>query len=486
MRAPFFPYFFVDKKAVDGQLLGEVLSSYDKQKFKVVEEEHAFKVSASTFKDLNCLANLLFTSINFIPVVLQPERQFLLQQGWSYFDCFQFNEDGLPQKLSPQEMPKVQLPFFSEPLNETVRQLAESDAQQAERISETVALSNALAMPFDSLPPTRGLQAEALFENMFCSLGFNRQKKSEKEAPAKNAGVLPAENLIELDLSAVWPTLLTKPLFNIGFDSIDCDCCKPDGIGAGNILPNSTALVRIEREAFYFQSLSGAFAEEFHKNNPATRENRLRRMHDFCLAGLPVGPFYRNHEIEVPLMDAVQLERGGHARIVSLRETHWFCRRRESALSRQIFALHSKVDSAEKSLEELRRASLIEHGVLGPSLVSGMPDYLFQQSLLGVYSGLLSMVVPHLLSAGSAFYRKQLADSVAAVQANVLNSLQSLAEKSNSRVLHGWQGVFVRTDKPLTLIGEFSNALKAPAVIQAKIKRHGQWQARFLNIASQS
>ncbi len=85
VRLPFFPYFFVSKKALSGQLLDEILSSYGKRTFRVEEHEHSFKVVAATFSGLNCLANLLFTSINFIPFVLQPERQFLLQQGWSYF-----------------------------------------------------------------------------------------------------------------------------------------------------------------------------------------------------------------------------------------------------------------------------------------------------------------------------------------------------------------------------------------------------------------
>ncbi len=119
IRLPFFPFFFVNKKTVGRQLLDEVLSSYDKRKFIVKEEKHAFKVTAATFKDLNCLANLVFTSINFIPVVLPPERLFLLEKGWSYFDCFTFQEEQ-PLKFGGSALPAVLLPFFSEPVPETV------------------------------------------------------------------------------------------------------------------------------------------------------------------------------------------------------------------------------------------------------------------------------------------------------------------------------------------------------------------------------
>jgi len=468
LRLPFFPFFFISKKAAGMRLLQEVLSSYGARKFRLEEQTNAFKVTASTFSDLNRLANLVFTSINFIPVVLPPERQFLLEKGWSYFDCFDFSEEENPKKLEANELPKASLRFFSEPLHETLAQLVRLDRAQAEKIAESVALSNALSLPFDSLPPHRGLWIETLFENMFHTLGSNRQRKqggmfSQSTAPRMSAG-----DFTEIDLSMLWPALLSRPLYNIGFDSIDCDCCRPEGISAPNILPNSKALIEIQREAFYFQSLSHDFSREFHEANQS-KESRLRRMHEFGLSAAPVGPFARGQRVVVPLSDAMQLAREKSASLLLLQETHWFCQRNESIVSRQIGALQSKVAALEKRAEEIETGSIRLNGVLGSQAVSLDPEYLFQRGMLDVYSSLLSMVVPHLANAKSAFFSKEVAESVKATQSSVLNAFRQIAEQNSGRIISTNYGALVRTEKPLSLIKEFSSALNLASGPRAKI-----------------
>jgi hypothetical protein len=459
----------VNKKAVERQLLEEVLSSYEKRRFSLEEKKHSFKVTAATFRDLNCLANLVFTSINFIPVVLPPERLFLLEKGWSYFDCFTFHEEQ-PVKSGGSALPAVLLPFFSEPVPETVAALIKSDRQQAEKILESVVLSNALCMPFDALPPSRFLQVEALFENLFQEFGFNRQRKHESQPQGRQTRLSLGKEFTELDMSRLWPLLLSKPIYNLGFDSIDCGCCRPDGISSANILPNSTAVVEIQREAFYFQSLSRSFSQEFHKNHPESRESRVRRMMEYCLPSLPAGPFSRGEKAVVPLADAMTLVSENSARIISMQETHWFCKMDESLLSKGIALLSRKTAGLESSLESMRSGAVAEHGILGASELDCRPDYLFQQCSLEICGSLLSLLVPQLANERSAFFSRAFAESVATVQARVLQGFAALAEQNHGKIVPCQGGAFVKTDRPLSLISEFSAALNVSGAIEAKIK----------------
>ncbi len=171
LRQPFFPSFFVSEKAIDFKTLKKVLS-HNKRRVRLRQQGPAFKVSAATFSGLNQLAELLFRETGFRALVLKPERQFLLERQWSYFDCFtspsekEFLNNGL---LS---VPKAKLCLFSEPLHETVRQAAVLQPSLAEKILESLVLSNALRLPLCNVPNSRFLQQETLLQNLFWKTGL--------------------------------------------------------------------------------------------------------------------------------------------------------------------------------------------------------------------------------------------------------------------------------------------------------------------------
>jgi hypothetical protein len=511
---PFFPSFFASKKRIKKEQLLSALSTLGKHFFKLKEEKNAFKIIASTFADLNKAANALFQEMNFSPVVLQPERQFLLQQNWSYFDCFRFNSEKEAQKIECNELPDINLPFFSEPLNETIQQLLVPDANSAMRILESIALSNALHLPLTNLSPSNDTQAEALFENIFWFNGESRH------VPCKRLGSPPAwhvpsfSNATFFDFSQLWPTILTKPFYNVSLETIDCHCCKPFalsllekglrktasqaktslqnqrfcevpqkqsfcrmgkaafgepiGIDARNILPNSIVSAEFLQDGFYFDSAFPEFAARFHAENEG-KERRERRMREFCLPFPPIGPFDRGSIAAIPLNDAIALTQRKKARIISLNETHWFCLKQESAVAKQIILLQAKIALLEKEANATESTFLKEHNLNAIQLLSNDCNFLFNKAKAKVYAQLLSSIAPHLQDRNSAFFDEHLGNAFAGIAALVLSEFQQFSQQQGSRVVLLQQGnALVKSEKPFSLIEQFSAVQKIPALIKLR------------------
>ncbi|MDP2974196.1 MAG: hypothetical protein Q8N60_04035 [Candidatus Diapherotrites archaeon] len=465
---PFFPSFFASKKRVKKEQLLSALSALGKHFFELKEEKNAFKITAATFADLNKAANALFQEMNFSPIVLQPERQFLLQQNWSYFDYFHFNSEKEAQKIECNELPDINLPFFSEPLNETVQQLLVPDANSAMRILESIALSNALRLPLTNLSPSNDTQVEALFENIFFFNGESRH------VPCKRLGSPPAwhvpsfSNATFFDFSQLWPTILTKPFYNVSLETIDCHCCKPIGIDAGNILPSSTVSAEFLQDGFYFDSAFPEFAARFHAENEG-RERRERRMREFCLPFPPIGPFDRGSIAAIPLNDAIALAQRKKARVISLNETHWFCLKQESAVAKQIILLQAKMALLEREANATESAFLKEHGLNAIQLLNNDCDFLFNKAKANVFTRLLSAIAPHLQDRNSAFFDETLANAFAGIAALVLSEFQQFSQQQGSRVVllqHG--NALVKSEKPFSLIEQFSAVQKIPALIRLR------------------
>ena len=183
-RLPFFPSFFVSKNAIGFEELKKVLLQ-EKKRFKLEQGEPALKVTASTFSDLNCLANALFKETGLRPPVLKPERQFLLERDWGYFDCFAFFSEKNFVKVGFVPIPRVKLPFFSEPLHETVQQLSKEDKRLAEKIVGLVAASNRLKIPIAGLSNDLAMREKLSLENALWKTGLGKERAIASLARSK-------------------------------------------------------------------------------------------------------------------------------------------------------------------------------------------------------------------------------------------------------------------------------------------------------------
>lgn len=471
VRLPFFPSFYVGMKNFSLKGLEEAIG-YDRRRFKVKEEGAAFKVVASTFSDLNEIAEVLFRETGFRALVLKPERQFLFERGWSFFDCFTFFSEGEYAKSDLFHVPEAKLGFFSESLKDTVLQLVEESPELGLNLVESIVLSNILGVDVSCLPEGDFFRKEALFEKIFWKLGLsvNSQVISCKKSSCFPRGFAEKNGLAEVDFSLLWSTLLSRPVFNLGPDSLNCSCCKPGSVSDSNVLPDSLISVEFLQDGFFFESFSRVFAGEFHESRGG-KESRLRRMKEFCLKRVPCGPFFRFEKHEIPLVDAVALKRDGMVRVVGSGKVSWFCRAEESVVSKEVCSLNGVISVLESECESLSSSFLKKHGVLGPVFLSKDVDFLFSKARLGLVSGFLRSLPGHLCNERSGFFDKRTCFAIEAVEARVFESFREFAGRSDCRVVAvSEEKAYVSGNRPYSLIKRFSEAERVPGVLKARIR----------------
>jgi len=470
-RQPFFPSFFISSSLTDLETLRKIVSPH-KTRFRIEKREEAFKVSSANFSGLNLLANALFNKTGFRPIVLEPERQFLLEKGFSYFDCFTFFSENEFAKSNAFSVPEARTEFFSEPLHETIAQLLEENSQVAEKILESISASSLLRLPIGKIPSDEFRQLETLLENGLweTGIGITRGSESNPFSKKSNASFSSLQGLSEVDFSLLWPTLLTKPIFNLGPDTIDCECCEPKSVSDRNLLPNSLALVEFLQDGFFFESGFASFSWEFHRKNPE-KESRLRRMKEFCLNRVPTGPFFRGQKALVPFSDAIILKRQKEAKTISVKEMHWFCLKKESFVSKTISSLNEVIDLLERSCDQAESTAVKEKGVLGTALLYKNLDFLLWKQRIKMASKLLMGVPTHLCTEKSAFFKPVLCSAVEAIEANTLGSFKDFAAEQESRVVSFSKGkAYIKSEKPYSLIKQFSKKQQIPSLIRAKSK----------------
>ena len=452
--------------------LKTILTNYNPQKFKVKEKPNSFQVIASTFKDLKSLANLCLSAFSQRPTVIEPERQFLLLRDWNYFDCFCFFE-GSPIKSNKESFPKTtfsQLPFS---LHQTVSALLEQDPNQALNLIKSIALSKTLNLPPNSLPETSFLEKEIFLENMLFKNSFPNTSKEQKKQGKTKATKPTRLDSIEVDFSQLWALLLTQPFYNLGFESIDCDCCKPNGIFDRNTLPHSIVECNVLSEGLYFKSLLSDFADQFHESNEL-KENRNKLIKEFFLNYTPVGPFRRNQKAELLLCDAVKLCDEEKAELLDVRKMHWFCLEKESFLSKELKKLNSRIVSLSTKISKKEKKEIKKHNLLAETFLAKDLDFLFKKSLLQILKEFYCSIPEHLTDSNSRFFSKQLSDSIKSIQASTLRKFSELLKQHNGRMLCFNKGnAFIKTASPMTVLNEFSEREKLPLLAStAKDRRN--------------
>lgn len=469
-KLPFFPCFYASKAFFSLQQLHQALSGEGKR-FKIEEKPRAFKVSAATFSGLNALADRIFNETGFRPLMLNPERQFLLERNWSYFDCFVFFGGKEFAKSERFSFPEARLGFFSEPLRETVQQLAREDLQAAQKTLEAIALSSLLHLPIEVLPGTGFMQLEAFFETIFWKAGLCAKKPGQGAFLAESPALpMLKDGLAEVDFSRVFSMLLARPFYNLGPDSIDCGCCRPASSAEKNVLPSTLMLVEMQQDGFFFESNSGSFAKSFHEKSNG-KESRLRRMREFCLNAVPLGPFFRKQVVAVPLLDAASLQAAKKAKVLQPERLHWFCLKKESNVSKAVYSLNESIALLEMACNEMQRNAVKEHGILGCSAVAQAPEFLLKQSFLEALSVLLSSIGKHLCDERSAFFRKSTCLAVEAIESGLLNGFKRFASRGESRVVaFGRAKAVVRSDEPNLLFKRFAEEQQIAAVLKVRGK----------------
>ena len=430
----FFPCFLVSKKALSKESLKNEISLLGNQKFELIEIGDCFKVVSTNFSMLETLANNVFKSTGALAIMPSPERQFLIEKNWGFFDAFCLEETSkgiVPAKAVSFGLPDVKTDFFSESLPKTISALSKIDPEEANSILSLIAFSKILFLPLEKIPATGFLKQEIFLENLFFRNNvapLEIHKQELKEDHALQASFF-FRGTPEFDIAPLIPMLLTNACYNIGFETIDCACCNPGNHRAKNLLPSSLAEVEFLKDAFYFESPDSKFSDSFHENNPL-KENRLRRKKEFFLNQIPTGPFSRNQFAEGPLFDALSLEQNKDARLAGFKEKHWACLEKESFVSRAILETKSKIGEIDFFLEKSHEKCFSKNNVIS-GFFSLEKDFSMKFALeykksLGFF---LANLPAQLSNRESRFFNPVIADAVESIYFGAVHAFSEIKRK---------------------------------------------------------
>jgi hypothetical protein len=416
-----------------------------------------------TCRTYTALRELLFSikaAADISYLLINPERQFLLSHGWSYFMPFSFDAP-VPEPHDELVMPAAHSAHFRSRLDLIADELLEEDERLCRDFLTKLALSSILRVAPEALPSTEFEHAEIMLENMLFRNSFV-PVSGERKPSNSFAGRRPLLRDAEaLDFSLVWLGLLSGGRQNTGFETINCNCCRPLVPDAQNILPNSVVEVTFLADGCYFESLSESWARDFHELMP-DKERRLNCMRERCCAYPPAGPFFRDRKQDILLADALLLEKEGIVRVGMLKEPSWFCLRKRSFMETELSAVAKTLESLRGRIITLERKAL-SRGIVEYNTIFSELEYLFPVSYHSALERTASSIPSYLLSGGKHFYR-ELSEIMAIRQKELMLSFREFCSKKGARVLFvAGSTAYARGGNILSISREFSEISKIRA-----------------------
>ena len=468
-RFVFFPEMHLPKGAVGKAELAKILSAHNPQRFRIAEEKNCLRIVASTYSDLIAFAKIVSKHFSFEPLMIEPERQFLLQKNWGYFDAFEIKNNAV-KKLGLLSVPETKIQSLVKPITETIQELFCSQKNTATSLLESIIVSQLTCIPIEIVSPHIENHTEVFLENLFFKNRFSaspqRTHALEKGLEKNNTGYF----MTEIDFSELWCMLLTNHHYNIGFDTIDCECCKPGNAFEKNILPHSLVVAEFFADGFFFDSMLSSFAQQFHSTN-GNKESRVKRMQEFFIPQMPVGPFYRGEKKAVPLVDALELSKTSSCRIIQPLDLHWFCTKSESFLSKAIKELKEKIAETEMLIARMESQHTKKSGLLYYNNLSFDPQFAFLDQFKKRLGIILRSIPQQLTNPASRFFSTELANAVNSVQLlNMQKFREFTAQKGHRQVLVSKERAFISADSALEVISEFSKREQIPCPIIVRDK----------------
>jgi len=446
-RFDFHP-FLVLPKELDKEKIEELLLCFGIKGFQIEKKNRYLKVICASFVELKKISHALALHTGKKPLALEPERQFLIQKNWNYFDSFSQVDDVV---IKDDEKPDLGFLITKE-----------IDFQEALLLNgeETLFLVNKFAfsallkIPFTKIPSSTQAMTEIFLENVFFSngKGISWVKDNLFYFAREFAPYGSYASVSTIDFSSAWPQLMTKNFFNLGTDTINCGCCKPIKMNDPNILPSSLIEVEFLEDAFYYESTSNTFALSYHKNNPFEK-NRFEKKKEFFMKIYPVGPFFKNQKVLIPINDAKKLLDESKVKLAKNHKPVWFCKNKESFLSKAIRKYTAK--SVLLSNNNLSHQNTL--------FEKNDSSYYFTNALLNAVNTLVQEMPFQLMSPLSSFFSPLLASSILSVQEATLFKFKEFSEKKGYRILHlTRKKAFIRGFSSLSLAKSFSKETSLP------------------------
>ncbi|MFH1239963.1 MAG: hypothetical protein V1672_01995 [Candidatus Diapherotrites archaeon] len=462
----FFPSLFLPITPFTEAQIKEIITE-NGIKCKIFMHENSVEIMAPNFDDLKKITNILSSLINATPLLIEPERQFLIKKDWSYFDSFNFSETEIEK--THLTLPKTEVEFLSYSLHETLEDALLKDSKSAEELAKKIAISNILKVPPLKVPLDRFSQLETLLENLFFRHKYVFTKStSQRKAVAVKAPYGNFSKITEFDFSPVLNNLITRPFFNFGTDSFMCGCCKPGPIEKENTLPDSLVELEFKEDGIYFESFSSHFSQQFHLLNP-NKEKRLARKAEYYLRESPVGPFFKNQKAYLPIPDASNLIKEKKAVPTGNKHLKWFCTKKESFISKEISNMQNLISLTSIEIEKKEIESFKNHGINAVTFLEYNPEHFYLSTHRREMSALLNSLIPHLTNSNSRFYSSEIADSINAIIDYAITKFSAFTSENGGRFIHSNNcRVFIESESPLALAMTFSEKENFPTPIIMK------------------
>lgn len=447
---PFIPSILIHKSSLKKPFLGILRE----KKLKTEKLSNGLKVFSSDFSVLKEI-NLIIEKKG---ILLSPERQFLLSMKWSFFDEFEVN--GEVKKKELKGIPEISFNFASGSLKENLAEMLLFSKENTKEFLSKLILSNILCVKLNELPKSKSQILDSFIESVLFKNNFALPKK----LPKFDSGFIEKnkfKRFKEIDFSFVWPVLFSFPFFNLGFDSLNCGCCKPESLNEKNILPSSLIEVKFAEDGIYFESSNSEFSSFFHSNS-AGKEKRLKRKSEWKLRSVPLGPFFRNDVLRVPLTDAVKLVNEGKAVFLSDHSLNWFCRKKENFLSIELNELNQKIVFFNKKIGEIELNSIKENKIAFSLFLEEDPEFNFFSEFVVSLKFIFSSIPFHLTSFSSSFFDSSFSNSIKCVFSSVLLKFSEFLLSNSSKSFISENTVLLDADNPLSLLSEFSKNTNIP------------------------
>ncbi len=469
----FFPEMLLPK-SFSASELPVLLSRNSPKKFRVIVEKNCFRVVAASFSDLCEFGVLIEKNFSFSPAIIEPERQFLALYEWNYFDAFNVYESEAT-KIAFAGVPDARIEHLAGTVSDTFSEMFSGNPEAGRALAEKIVSSHIAKIPPEKVFPDSDI-AELFLENLLFSnrVFFAPQKGIALQQQPRTYST--QDFFSEIDFSQMWAELLTKHFFNLGFETVDCNCCRPGTIFEGNVLPNSLVIAEFNSDGMFFDSWLPEFARSFHslKEGKGSREKRKR---EFFLQEHPVGPFYRGQRESIPVVDAIALSSKGFCKIVSNAEMHWHCVKQESFLSAEISMLKQKIAEALLPVSRIEQEYKRSHGLIYSEKLRFCPEHAFFDCLKIQLEQILFALPKLLSSQRHGVFFPNFCSALSSVKALSTGKFRNFAAENGLRkVVVSAEKAFFSSDSALETVSDFSRKehLPSPIIVRDRGLRNFQ------------
>lgn len=411
-KEKFHPYFYTD---LPKEIALSLLSDF-KKKVEILKEGNKLKIIGKNKEIINKCYKIISLSTSKKILLIEPEREYLNEKNWSYYDLFLIISNRKIKKIENNNLSSIVKKYINPFLKEEQMRLIE-------KLTSKILLHNLLKInPKNNITNSEILNI--LFENEFFKHKIIPKKDQEIEYIQNTAKF---KDLISIDFSNIWPYLLTNNFYNIGFETINCDCCRPKKYTDINVLSSSLVNVRFKKDGFYFISKDKEWAKyKYHKENDF-KENRENYKKQNRLKTIPVGPFFKEDIAKIPLLDAYALLKQDAAEI-NLENCNftWHCLRKESFISKIVKELLEKQKNIEKSIN---LSNTITYSSSFKNNLEKNPLFIQYFTEYKLINDLIEEIPKFLENKNTKFYNPIIANTIKYIKFEMINKIDIQDEK---------------------------------------------------------